>query len=107
MAFAHRNLALALSALLATSAAWAQTDAGFPAPTGDSSIIAAGTKVERLFDADCFAEGPSVGPDNMVYFSDITFTKFCIKIDNIRLRVVALDIIDGIWSIGKFTIITR
>jgi gluconolactonase len=55
----------------------AQTDAGFPAPQGDSSIIAAGAKVEKLFEADCFSEGVSVGPDNMVYFSDITFTKFC------------------------------
>jgi len=53
----------------------AQTDAGFPAPTG--SVTPAGAKVEKLFDGDCFAEGPSVGPDNMVYFSDITFTKFC------------------------------
>jgi gluconolactonase len=58
-------------------AALAQTDAGFPAPTGDSSIIAAGAKVEKLFDGDCFSEGVSVGPDNAVYFSDITFTKFC------------------------------
>src|SRR3972149_6618150 len=53
----------------------AQTDAGFPAPTG--SVTPAGAKVEKLFDGDCFAEGPSVGPDNMVYLSDITFTKFC------------------------------
>jgi len=57
--------------------ALAQTDAGFPAPTGDPSVIVAGAKVEKLFDGDCFAEGVSVGPDNMVYFSDITFTKFC------------------------------
>jgi gluconolactonase len=55
----------------------AQSDAGFPAPTGDRSIIPAGAKVEKLFEGDCFAEGVSVAPDNMVYFSDITFTKFC------------------------------
>jgi len=48
-----------------------------PAPTGDPSVIPAGAKLEKLFDGDCFAEGPTVGPDNMVYFSDITFTKFC------------------------------
>ena len=53
----------------------AQSDAGFPAPTG--SVFPSGAKVEKLFDGDCFAEGPSVGLDNMVYFSDITFTKFC------------------------------
>jgi hypothetical protein len=40
-------------------------------------IIVAGAKVEKLFEADCFSEGVSVGPDNGVYFSDITFTKFC------------------------------
>jgi sugar lactone lactonase YvrE len=55
----------------------AQTDAGFPDPLGDADIIVAGAKVEKLFEADCFSEGVSVGPDNMVYFSDITFTKFC------------------------------
>jgi gluconolactonase len=59
------------------AAARAQTDAGFPDPVGDSSIIVPGAKVEKLFEADCFSEGVSVGPDNMVYFSDITFTKFC------------------------------
>jgi gluconolactonase len=70
------KLALLAGALAALPAA-AQTDAGFPAPEGDSSIIVAGAKVEKLFEADCFSEGVSVGPDNMVYFSDITFTKFC------------------------------
>lgn len=58
-------------------AARAQTDAGFPDPVGDADIIVAGAKVEKLFEADCFSEGVSVGPDNMVYFSDITFTRFC------------------------------
>lgn len=56
-------------------AAFAQSDAGFPAPTGN--VAASGAKVEKLFDGDCFAEGPAVAPDNAVYFSDITFTKFC------------------------------
>jgi len=71
-----RSLVLAAMSCAAVSV-HAQSDAGFPAPTGDASIIPAGAKVEKLFDADCFAEGPSVGLDNMVYFSDITFTKFC------------------------------
>ena len=76
MEFASRLSQLAMAAVLAHGTyALGQTD--FPAPTGDSSIVPAGAKLEKLFDADCFAEGPSVGPDNMVYFSDITFTKFC------------------------------
>ena len=66
-----------VAAFGAASAANAQSDAGFPAPTGDASIVVAGAKVEKLFEADCFSEGVSVAPDNMVYFSDITFTKFC------------------------------
>jgi gluconolactonase len=70
-------IAAVLAVSLATTAARAQTDAGFPAPTGDRSIVPAGAKVEKLFEADCFSEGPSVGPDNSVYFSDITFTRFC------------------------------
>lgn len=57
--------------------AGAQTDAGFPAPTGASSVIVPGARVEKLFEADCFSEGVAVAPDNTVYFSDITFTKFC------------------------------
>lgn len=73
--FARKFVLAAL--LTASPQLFAQTDSGFPAPTGDASVIPAGAKVEKLFDADCFAEGPSVGPDNMVYFSDITFTKFC------------------------------
>ncbi len=76
IAISIRNFALS-AVLLSSPCAFGQTDAGFPAPTGDPSIVPAGAKVERLFDSDCFAEGPSVGPDNMVYFSDITFTKFC------------------------------
>jgi gluconolactonase len=66
-----------LASALASLPALAQTDAGFPDPAGDASIVVPGAKVEKLFEADCFSEGVSVGPDNMVYFSDITFTKFC------------------------------
>ncbi len=78
MQFSITRCAAALCAALGLgSIASAQTDAGFPAPQGDSAIISAGAKVEKLFEADCFSEGVSVAPDNMVYFSDITFTKFC------------------------------
>ena len=72
-----RCAAALCAALGLASTASAQTDAGFPAPQGDPGIIAANAKVEKLFEADCFSEGVSVAPDNMVYFSDITFTKFC------------------------------
>lgn len=70
-----RSAAVIGTCLAMVGAAAAQTDAGFPAPTG--SIFPSGAKVEKLFEADCFSEGVSVGPDNMVYFSDITFTRFC------------------------------
>jgi gluconolactonase len=74
---AIRSAALLGACLGLIGQAIAQTDAGFPPPTGDRSIVPAGAKVEKLFEADCFSEGVSVAPDNMVYFSDITFTKFC------------------------------
>src|SRR5215469_4037547 len=57
--------------------AWAE-DPGFPAPTGDPSVLPAGAKLDRLFDGGCrLTEGVATSPDGMVYLSDITFTKFC------------------------------
>src|SRR5258708_2236358 len=52
---------------------------GFPLPSGDPSVLPAGAKLERVFDAACFlTEGISVGPDDgIVYFCDITFTPLC------------------------------
>ncbi|HZP93649.1 MAG TPA: SMP-30/gluconolactonase/LRE family protein [Burkholderiales bacterium] len=53
-------------------------DPGFPAPTGDPSIIPQGAKLDRIFDGGCvLTEGVAAGHDGMIYFSDITFTKFC------------------------------
>src|SRR5215471_8676992 len=53
-------------------------DPGFPAPTGDPAFVPAGAKLERLFDGGCMlTEGVAAGHDGMIYFSDITFTKFC------------------------------
>jgi gluconolactonase len=53
-------------------------DPGFPAPTGDPSVLPAGSKLDRVFDGGCtLTEGVATSPDGMVYFSDITFTKFC------------------------------
>jgi gluconolactonase len=53
-------------------------DPGFPAPTGEASVLPAGAKLDRVFDGGCMlTEGVATSPDGMVYFSDITFTKFC------------------------------
>lgn len=53
-------------------------DPGFPAPTGDPAFVPSGAKLERIFDGGCIlTEGVAAGHDGMVYFSDITFTKFC------------------------------
>lgn len=70
---------IALAALAtAGSMANAAEDAGFPAPTGDASIVSADASVEKLFDGGCaVAEGIAAGPDGNMYFSDVTFTAFC------------------------------
>ena len=39
------------------------------------SILIPDAKLEVLFDGGFFTEGPAVGPDGFVYFSDITFTE--------------------------------
>ncbi len=74
-------LAIAMLASTSTSA-FAQyfegEDAGFPAPTGDSSVLPEGAKLMRLWDGGCIlTEGVAAGHDGYMYFSDITFTKFC------------------------------
>ena len=77
----RRRVASALWMFLAftavTGAARAE-DPGFPPPTGDASILASGVRLDRIFDGGCMlTEGVATSPDGMVYFSDITFTKFC------------------------------
>lgn len=63
---------------LSHSAAAAADDPGFPAPSGDPSIVASDAKIERVFDGGCaVAEGIAAGPDGKMYFSDVTFTAFC------------------------------
>jgi gluconolactonase len=53
-------------------------DPGFPAPTGDPSIIPPGAHLDRIWDGGCvLTEGVSAGHDGMIYFSDITFSHFC------------------------------
>lgn len=67
MRLSRRLPPLALTvALLASSHLVAQTD---------NPIVPAGAKLEKLFDSGLvLTEGVAVAPDNMVYFSDITFT---------------------------------
>src|SRR6266850_2421470 len=73
-----KRSAAVLGTLLAFSAAVHAADPStFPAPVGDRSIIPAGAKLELIFDGGCMlTEGVAAGHDGMIYFSDITFTKF-------------------------------
>ena len=70
--------AVAAISMAVGTIAFAAPDAGFPAPTGDAAFVPQGSKLERLFDGGCMlTEGVAAGHDGMIYFSDITFTKFC------------------------------
>lgn len=64
---------LAFSALLALLS-WSMDLVGQEPVSGDSSIVIQGSRVELIFDGAYFTEGPAVGPDGSVYFSDITVT---------------------------------
>ena len=71
------SIALLGALLLVSTAAYAD-DPGFPAPTGDASLVSPDARLDRLFDGGCMlTEGVAAGHDGMVYFSDITFTAFC------------------------------
>jgi gluconolactonase len=75
--FAKRS-AVMLGAVLAVSATVYADDPGFPAPIGDASLVPEGARLDRVFDGGCMlTEGVAAGHDGMMYFSDITFTKFC------------------------------
>jgi gluconolactonase len=76
--FNLKGILPALAAIALSGGALAATDAGFPDPTGEPGYVAQGAKLERLFDGGCMlTEGVAAGHDGMIYFSDITFTKFC------------------------------
>ena len=75
--FAKRSVVLIGTMLAMTTVAQA-VDPGFPAPTGDRNLVPAGAKLDRVFDGGCMlTEGVAAGHDGMMYFSDITFSKFC------------------------------
>ena len=69
----------AVAGLMATASAASAEDPGFPAATGDPSVLPQGAKLDRVFNGACqLTEGPAVSPtDGSVYFTDITFTAFC------------------------------
>ena len=72
--------AIMSSAVLGLNIAVVQAaeDPGFPAPSGNPSILPKGAKLERVFDGGCvLTEGAAAGHDGMIYFSDITFTSQC------------------------------
>ena len=67
-----------IGAMLAVTALAQAADPGFPAPTGDRSLVPANARLDRVFDGGCMlTEGVAAGHDGMMYFSDITFSKFC------------------------------
>ncbi|MEP4803305.1 MAG: SMP-30/gluconolactonase/LRE family protein [Hyphomicrobiales bacterium] len=68
-----------LSFLVAAYAAPAiAEDPGFPAPSGDPSVIIEGERLERLFQVECgITEGASSAPDGSIFFSELTFSAIC------------------------------
>ena len=73
-----KRSALVVGAALTVSASVYAEDPGFPAPVGDKNLVPAGARLDRIFDGGCMlTEGVAAGHDGMIYFSDITFTKFC------------------------------
>jgi gluconolactonase len=73
-----KHLALVGSLTCAAAGLASAADSGFPAPTGDANFVASDAKLDRVFDGGCIlTEGVAAGHDGMIYFSDITFTKFC------------------------------
>jgi gluconolactonase len=76
--YGFKHIAAALGLALGVAVTAFADDPGFPGPTGDPAFVPAGAKLERLFDGGCMlTEGVAAGHDGMIYFSDITLTKFC------------------------------
>lgn len=63
-----------LLAVLAVSVVWATWPEPLASQERESEIVPENAKLELLFDGGFFTEGPAVGPDGLVYFSDITET---------------------------------
>lgn len=74
----RRAMTTAGALLVLSTAVHAADPSTFPAPTGDTNFVPKGAKLELVFDGGCaLTEGVAAGHDGMIYFSDITFTKFC------------------------------
>lgn len=63
-----------LLAVLAVSVVWSTWPEPLASQERESEIVPENAKLELLFDGGFFTEGPAVGPDGLVYFSDITET---------------------------------
>lgn len=69
---------LLLALVVAAPVAQAQQNAPFARPNGSAAILDPAQRVERLFNGGCvLTEGPAVGPDGAVYFTDINDAKEC------------------------------
>src|ERR671919_947087 len=80
MGLAAAGFALAVVATAPAIAAdfFEGTDAGFPAPEGDASVLPQDAKLMKVFDDGCvLTEGVAAGKDGFMYFSDITITSAC------------------------------
>ena len=96
--YGFTHIAVALSLALGVAVTAFADDPGFPAPTGDPAFVPAGAKLERLFDGGCMlTEGVAAGHDGMIYFSDITFTKFCKDSRQPPCRVRHEALSGGLW----------
>ncbi|MXY99621.1 SMP-30/gluconolactonase/LRE family protein [Candidatus Poribacteria bacterium] len=68
------NLQISQTLICAVAAGVALTPALIGYAANSDPIIAPGAELKELFNGAHFTEGVSVAPDEMVYFSDITFT---------------------------------
>jgi len=64
----------ALLAILAVSVVWSTSPDPLGSQEPGNEVVPENAKLELLFDGGFFTEGPAVGPDGLVYFSDITQT---------------------------------
>lgn len=80
-------LLLALTTTARATDYFVGTDAGFPPPTGDSSVLPPDAQLMKVFDGACvLTEGVAAGHDGMMYFSDLTFTSRCSDASGLYLQ---------------------
>lgn len=75
---AAASIFIGATATLAAEGFYEGVDPGFPAPTGDPSVLPPDSKLMRVFDGGCvLTEGIAPGPDGFMYFTDITISGPC------------------------------